>query len=80
MMHLEQQIKTIVYKFEYPYFPRHNFHSGPEIVMPCPVSIFVTIICLSEDCGRQKPHETNCNKQLIEAGLTDMNKHRNDSW
>ena len=24
---------------------------GLEIVMPCPVNIFVTIICLSEDCG-----------------------------
>ena len=42
---------------------------GLEIMMPCPVYIFVTIICLSEDCGRQKPHETSCNKQLIEAGL-----------
>ena len=37
--------------------------------MPCPVFTFVTIICLSEDCGRQKPHETSCNKHLIEAGL-----------
>ena len=51
------------------YQTRHDFHFGPEIVMPCPVFIFVTIICLSEDCGRQKPHETSCNKHLIEAGL-----------
>ena len=54
---------------------RLDFNFGLEIVMPCPVYILVTIICLSEDC--QKPRVTNCNVINIWSKLVWLNPDKN---